>query len=157
MHEARKEKAEAEGDPFVETPLDIFEVAVDPTPHRPGMIKAQPRPIAIKKKVDRPLWSSNPHLVQVGPFRGKPPANILGRCHSLSVFLATVGFVLAMTGIGCFAWARQTQSVKIFTTAWIAICVTLGVGILIVPDINLDDFGGGSARRILLMVRKNPV
>jgi len=156
VHEAKKEEAEAEGDTFVETPLDIFEVAVDPTPQHPKVFKGQPKPIATKK-VDRPLWSSNPHLAQVGPFRGtQPPTNILGRCHSLSVFLATLGFALAMGGIACFAWARQTQSVRVFTLAWIAICVTLGVGILVVPDIKLDGSGGGPGR-VLLMMRKDPV
>ncbi len=156
VHEAKKEEAEAEGDTFVETPLDIFEVAIDPTPQHPKVFKGQPKSIATQKKVDRRLRSSNPYLAQVGPFhRKQPPANILGRCHSLSVFLATAGFVLAMGGIACLAWTRQTQSVRVFTLILIAICVTLGVGILIVPDIKLD--GGGRAGRVLLMMRKDPV
>ena len=148
MHEARREEVEAEGDTFVETSVDIFEPAVDPAPPRPRNFS---KCMASNPKIDSPIWSSNPHLVQVGPFQGKPPANILGRCHSLSIFLATVGFVLAVAGIGCFAWARQTQSVRIFTTICIAICVILGVGILVVPDIELDKLGGRRIARTLLV------
>lgn len=148
MHEARKEEVEAEGNSFVETSIDIFEPVIDPTPPRPRNFS---KGMANNRRIDPVVWSSNPHLVQVGPFQGKPPANILGRCHSLSIFLATVGFVLAVAGIGCFAWAKQTQSVSIFTIIVIAICVILGVGILVVPDIELDKLGGRRVARILLM------
>lgn len=150
MHEATKEEVEAEGDTFVETSIDIFEPVADPAPQRPRNLS---KCMANNRRLseDPLIWSSNPHLVQVGPFQGKPPANILGRCHSLSIFLATVGFVLAVAGIGCFAWAKQTHSVSIFTVIWIAICVILGVGILIVPDIELDKWSGRRIGRTLLL------
>src|SRR6266576_6052182 len=109
VHEAKKEEVQAEGGIFVETPLDIFEAVPDPMLQRPKVFKALPKRVATNSP---PIWSTNPHLIQVGPFRGQPPTDILGRCHSLSVFLATVGFVLAVVGIGCFAWARQPQSAR---------------------------------------------
>jgi hypothetical protein len=135
----------------VETPLDIFETVADPMLQRPKVFKALakgPKRITTYSKFDSSIWSTNPHLVQVGPFRGQPPANILGRCHSLSVFLATVGFVLAVVGIGCFAWARQSQSASIFTTICIGVSVMLSLGILIVPDIRFDELGGRQVTRI---------
>ncbi|KAF8339403.1 hypothetical protein F5887DRAFT_1077443 [Amanita rubescens] len=144
VHEAKKEEVQAEGGTFVETPLDIFEAVADPMLQRPKVFKALPKRVATNSS---PIWSTNPHLVQVGPFRGQPPANILGRCHSLSVFLATVGFVLAVVGVGCFAWARQPQSASIFTTICIAISAMLCLGILIVPDISFDELGGRQVLR----------
>jgi hypothetical protein len=144
VHEARKEEVQAEGYAFVETPLDVLEVVGDPTFQQQGVFKRHPKPpMATNGKADSPIWSSNPHLVQVGPF-GQPPTNVLGRCHSLSVFMATVGFVLGVTGIGCFAWSRQSLSTSIFTTTCIGITAMLGVCILTVPDIKLD--GGLYAR-----------
>ena len=149
VHEARKEEVKAEGQAFVETPLDFFEAAGDPTLQQPGVFKRRPeRLMATHEKVDAPIWSSNPHLAQVGPF-GQPPTNLLGRCHSLSVFLATVGFVLGVTGIGCFAWSRQSLSTSVFTTICIGITVMLGVCILTVPDIKLGEQGGGLLARFI--------
>lgn len=145
VHEARKEEVQAEGQAFVETPLNVLEVVGDPTLQRPGVFKRIPKPRMepTDGQADTPIWSSNPHLIQVGPF-GQPPTNVLGRCHSLSVFLATVGFVLGVTGIACFAWSRQSLSTSIFTTTCIGITAMLGVCILTVPDIKLE--GGLFAR-----------
>lgn len=140
VHEARKEEVKAEGHALVETPVNFFEVVGDPTLQQPGVFKKRPEHRMATR--DSPIWSSNPHLVQVGPF-GQPPTNLLGRCHSLSVFLATVGFVLGVTGIGCFAWSRQSLSTSIFTTSCIGITVMLGVCILTVPDIKVGELGGG--------------
>ncbi|OBZ69901.1 hypothetical protein A0H81_10379 [Grifola frondosa] len=56
---------------------------------------------------DGTIWSSNPHIEQVGPFRrGQPPTHLLDHCHSLCMWLAAVGFVFALVGVLCFAWAR---------------------------------------------------
>ena len=116
---------------FVETPIDFFEAAAGPELH-----PSNASPILVGKTGDSLIWSSNPHLVQVGPFQSQPPTNILGRCHSLSVFLASLGFVLAMIGIGCFAWGRHPTSVSIFCTVWIGVSAVLGVCILFIPDIE---------------------
>ncbi|KAF8704434.1 hypothetical protein AX14_014019 [Amanita brunnescens Koide BX004] len=148
VHEAKKDEVQAEGHTFVETPLDIFEAVADPTLQQQRVFKSHHH-MATHDKVDSPIWSTNPHLVQVGPFLGQPPTNILGRCHSLSVFLATVGFVLGVAGIGCFAWSRQSLSASIFTTICIGTTATLGVCILAVPDIKPDELGGGRFGRIL--------
>jgi hypothetical protein len=147
VHEAKKDEVQAEGHTFVETPLDIFEAVADPTLQQQRVFKSHHH-MATHDKVDS-IWSTNPHLVQVGPFLGQPPTNILGRCHSLSVFLATVGFVLGVAGIGCFAWSRQSLSASIFTTICIGTTATLGVCILAVPDIKPDEVGGGRFGRIL--------
>ncbi|KAF8622389.1 hypothetical protein AX15_007043 [Amanita polypyramis BW_CC] len=137
VHEAKKEEAKAEGEVVIETPVNIFDAAAGPEIHTTNIFGANP--IAVEKAGGALIWSSNPELVQVGPFHGQPPADVLGRCHSLSVLLASLGFVLAMVGIGCFAWGRHARSASIFCTVWIAICVVLGVGILIVPDIKLGE------------------
>jgi len=79
-----------------------------------------------------PIWSSDPHLEQVGPFRRKPPHHLLGRCHSLCVFLASVGFLLALMGVILYVWARQPLGVGIFASVCMASCVMGGVGILVV-------------------------
>ncbi|KAF8622774.1 hypothetical protein AX15_006857 [Amanita polypyramis BW_CC] len=141
VHEARKEEVQAEGGMFIEMPFSIFEAAADPRFRSDNnmVFRTSPRlgRTPVNKVVDPLIWSSNPHLVQVGPFHGQPPTNVLGRCYSLSVFLASVGFVFAMVGIGCFAWARHPMGASIFCTIWIGICVMFGVGILVVPDIKL--------------------
>ncbi|KAI0645411.1 hypothetical protein C8Q79DRAFT_1119160 [Trametes meyenii] len=63
------------------------------------------------------IFSSDPHLEQVGPFRrGQPPTHLLDHCHSLCMWMAAVGFVLALVGVLCFAWARLARSGGIFAS-----------------------------------------
>jgi hypothetical protein len=80
-----------------------------------------------------PIWSSNPHLVQVGPFQNHPPTHLLHRCHTLCVILTTLGFVLAIIGILCLAWTRLPLSVSISASCFMALCSFSGIFILLEP------------------------
>ena len=99
-----------------------------------------PRPGLIRVNVDsaagsprRLIYSTNPHLVQVGPFQRQPPTHLLGRCHTLCVILTALGFVLALMGILCFAWDRLPLSVSVSSSCFMAMCVISGVFILLKP------------------------
>ncbi|KAK2463114.1 hypothetical protein APHAL10511_004769 [Amanita phalloides] len=137
VNEARREEVEAEGGKVYESAPNTFGPAVDPVIHHPTAFKTKFKPVR-----GSTVWSVNPHLVQVGPFHGQPPTNVLGRCHSLSVLLATIGFVLCMLGTLCFAWSKHALSASIFTTIWIGICLLLGMAILVVPDVEIVKPGG---------------
>ncbi|RDX44881.1 hypothetical protein OH76DRAFT_1358827 [Lentinus brumalis] len=76
----------------------------------------------------QPIWSSNPHLEQVGPFRrGQPPTHLLDHLHSVCMWLSIVGFVLALAGVLCFAWSRLALSGGVFASACMAVCLVTGV------------------------------
>lgn len=79
-----------------------------------------------------PVYSCNPRLEQVGPFSRQPPTQLLDRCHSLCIILASVGFALALMGIICYAWALQPVSVAAFSTAILGVCLLAGAGIVMV-------------------------
>ncbi|OCH90610.1 hypothetical protein OBBRIDRAFT_793166 [Obba rivulosa] len=85
-------------------------------------------------KTSGAIWSSRPQLEAVGPFRrGTPPTHLLDHCHTLCMWLAAVGFVLAMAGVLCFAWARLPRSGSIFASVCMGICCVAGVtGVLFV-------------------------
>lgn len=74
----------------------------------------------------RRIWTTNPHLEQVGPFRRKPPTHLLSRCHSLCIALSALGFAMALMGILCFGWARQPTAVSVVATACMGICFLSG-------------------------------
>ena len=70
------------------------------------------------------IFSSDPHLEQVGPFRrGKPPTHLLEHCHTLCMWLAAGGFVLALIGVGGFAWSRLARSGSVFALGCLLVCV----------------------------------
>lgn len=72
---------------------------------------------------EAPVWTSDPHLEQVGPFRrGKPPTHLLEHCHSICMWLAAVGFILALTGVLCYSWAMLPRSAGIFASVVMAVC-----------------------------------
>ena len=76
----------------------------------------------------QPIWSSNPHLEQVGPFRrGQPPTHLLDHLHSVCMWLSVVGFVLALIGVLCFAWSRLALSGGVFASVCMAICLFTGL------------------------------
>ncbi|KAI0079236.1 hypothetical protein K474DRAFT_1659284 [Panus rudis PR-1116 ss-1] len=76
----------------------------------------------------KPIYSSNPHLETVGIFRrGHPPFHLLANCHALCMWLAAVGFVLALVGVMCFAWARMPHSVSIFASVCMGLCFCGGM------------------------------
>lgn len=87
-----------------------------------------------------PIFSSDPHLEQVGPFRrGQPPTHLLDHCHSLCMWLSAVGFVLALVGVLAFAWARLALSSGIFASACVAVCLVSSVGAIFWPPSSMHD------------------
>ncbi|KAF9501370.1 hypothetical protein BDN71DRAFT_1380121 [Pleurotus eryngii] len=80
-----------------------------------------------------PILSTNPELVQVGPFRRNAPIHILGRFHSLCIQLSFIGFALALMGIICFAWAKHPLSVSVFVTIAMGASLLSGAAILVWP------------------------
>ena len=83
---------------------------------------------------DPPIWSSNPHLEQVGPFRrGRPPTHLLDHCHSLCMWLSVVGFVFALVGVLCFAWSRLALGGGIVASICIGTCLVAGVAAVFWP------------------------
>ncbi|KAJ7287166.1 hypothetical protein C8J57DRAFT_1167165 [Mycena rebaudengoi] len=78
-----------------------------------------------------PVWTTNPHLEQVGPFQRKPPTHLLSRFHNLCVLLTFVGFILAMLGIVAFAWSQQPLSVSIVATVSTVSCFLGAVWVFI--------------------------
>ncbi|KAF8178658.1 hypothetical protein K438DRAFT_1270542 [Mycena galopus ATCC 62051] len=63
-----------------------------------------------------PVWTTNPHLEQVGPFHKNPPTHLLSRCHNFCILLTFVGFALALVGIVSYAWVFNPISVGIITS-----------------------------------------
>ncbi len=94
----------------------------------------QNRGVTIETSSNSSVWSSNPHLEQVGPFRrGQPPTHLLDHCHSLCMWLSAVGFVLAMVGVMCFVWSRLSKSASIFASVCVGVCLVSGVGAIFWP------------------------
>lgn len=81
--------------------------------------------------VEPPIISANPHIEQVGPFMSSVSSHLLSRTHALCVFLAAVGFVLAIIGILCYAWASQPREVSIFASTCLGGAVLAMVVLLI--------------------------
>ncbi|KAI0718973.1 hypothetical protein C8T65DRAFT_737000 [Cerioporus squamosus] len=82
----------------------------------------------------QPIWSSNPHLEQVGPFRrGQPPTHLLDHLHSVCMWLSIVGFVLALAGVLCFAWSRLALSGGVFASVCMVVCLVTGVAAVFWP------------------------
>lgn len=54
-----------------------------------------------------------------------PPVRLLARCHSLSVTMASLGFVLAVLGILAFTWAMLPASVSICASACLGACLVV--------------------------------
>lgn len=86
----------------------------------------------ISQSPNAPIWSANPQLVQTGPFQSHgPPVNLLSRCHTWCMFTTAIGFVLAIVGTLCYAWAGQTTSVAIITSVTIGACLISCVAIVL--------------------------
>ncbi|KIK67552.1 hypothetical protein GYMLUDRAFT_37707 [Collybiopsis luxurians FD-317 M1] len=94
-----------------------------------------PPPLARSSPIPNPIWSANPQLVQCGPFQRQPPVNLLSRCHTLCLIATALGFILAMVGVLCYAWAAQARSVAIITTVSIGLCL-LSCIFIITPQSN---------------------
>ena len=89
----------------------------------------------VRVKSDSPqiIWSTNPRLVQVGPFQRKPPTELLSRCHTLCVFLTFLGFLLAIMGLISFAWDQLPVSIGIAASVAMGFCLIAGASILVYP------------------------
>jgi len=126
---AEQDEAEAEQE-MVDSPTSI---SSDPeksgvrTNHPRGRVRVQ------SDSAENPIWSTNPRLVQVGPFQRKPPTQLLFRCHSLCVFLTFVGFLFAIMGLISFAWDQLPLSIGIAASISMGFCLTAGATILIFP------------------------
>lgn len=82
---------------------------------------------------NQPIFSSNPHLETYGPWQGsQPPTVFLEYCHRLCLWTSAVGFILAMAGVLCLAWARMPLSVSIFCSACAGTCLLAGVVTVII-------------------------
>ena len=82
--------------------------------------------------VEPPIFSADPHIEQVVSFMSNVPSHrLLSRTHALCVFLAAAGFILAIVGILCYAWALQPRVVSIFasTCLGVAVLTTFALGI----------------------------
>lgn len=81
------------------------------------------------------IFSADPRLEQVGPFRrGQPPTHLLENCHTLCMVLAVVGFVLALAGALCYVWAMLPLSSSILASAFLGLCLTAAVGAIFLPQ-----------------------
>ena len=76
------------------------------------------------------VWSAKPELVQVGPFYRQPPLNLLSRCHFLCILCSALGFLLAMAGILCLAWASHPLAVSVTAAVSLGLCLLSSVGIV---------------------------
>lgn len=53
----------------------------------------------------------------------EPPIRLLSNCHTLSVAMAIIGFILGLLGILTFAWTTLPLSVGIFSSACLGVCL----------------------------------
>lgn len=60
------------------------------------------------------------------PTHVDPPVRLLSNCHTLSVMMAVLGFILALLGILTFAWTSLPTGVASFASACLGAC---GLGI----------------------------
>lgn len=79
-----------------------------------------------------PKFSSDHRLEQVG--RGQLPTHLLDNCHSLSMWLAMAGFVLALAGVLCVTWARFALGSSVFATACVIVCMVSGIVAFFWPE-----------------------
>lgn len=138
LDEAKKEEAKVEG----HAPSSSM-----PLPHRQQSHRAETQPDVEKSAAQghstsfqrvrspstysAPVQSCNPHLQQVYGFTKHPPTDLMRRCHALCISLATVGFVLALMGTVCYAWAVQPVSVAVFSSAVMGVCLLSAAIVLI--------------------------
>jgi hypothetical protein len=78
-----------------------------------------------------PIYTTNPHLEEIGPFQMKPPTHLLGRCHNVCILLTFAGFALALLGILTFAWGENAVSVGVVTSVATAVCFSAAVWVFI--------------------------
>ncbi|KAL0578924.1 hypothetical protein V5O48_003072 [Marasmius crinis-equi] len=134
IKEAKREEDKIEGNPpeGIQTPSKgeiLLDMAAN---HITQSTVTESSTIAPHLKPKDQVWCANPHLVPVGAFfRSRhPPINLLSRCHFMSILCAVLGFLLAMVGIPCLAWARHPLVVSVVATSSLGLCFLSGVGIM---------------------------
>ncbi|KAJ7772096.1 hypothetical protein DFH07DRAFT_803697 [Mycena maculata] len=99
----------------------------DPVSKPPGRILRPARTGTSERSLTeylklQPVWTTNPHLEQVGPFQMKPPTHLLSRCHNLCVLLTFTGFFFALVGIVAYGWTQNPVPVAVVTSASTFFC-----------------------------------
>ena len=73
---------------------------------------------------DKPIFSTGPQLTATGWSRNSgPPIRLLENCHTLCMWFAHIGFILALKGIICYIWIRLESSVAIFVSVCMGTCI----------------------------------
>ncbi|KAI9568782.1 hypothetical protein HD554DRAFT_2328364 [Boletus coccyginus] len=124
LKEATREEMIAEGIKMVHSPLrssviqDVEQGPIDITSNGATAASAAERnEVNGSYPVEPPIISSHPHVEQVGLFgKWNVPSHLLSRTHALCVCLAAGGFILAIVGILCYAWASHPTAVSVFAT-----------------------------------------
>lgn len=76
------------------------------------------------------VYSTDPHLEQVGPWRGNaPPMRLLQNCHALCMMLSMVGFVLAIVGAMMYVWTMLPFVACIVASVSLGLCLVVGVSV----------------------------
>ncbi|KAF7315120.1 hypothetical protein MIND_00026300 [Mycena indigotica] len=70
-----------------------------------------------------PVWTTNPHVEEFGPFERKPRMHLLSKIHNLCILLTFAGFALAILGILAIAWGQNPVSVGVLTSVSTAMCL----------------------------------
>ena len=129
LQEAKREEMIMDGATMVKSPFgdsvirDVERDAVESAlPRSLARINTQPglhnSATDGSNPVKSPVFSTNPHIEQVTSFASNLTSHrVLNRTHAVCIFLAAVGFVLAIIGILCYSWALAPRSVGIFTSA----------------------------------------
>ena len=117
---------------MVDSPISV---SSDPIKRRFSTSQARPRGrVRVHTSPENPVvYSTNPRLVQVGPFRTKAPTELLSRCHSLCVFLTFLGFLFAITGLLSFAWNGLPMSIGVGASVSMSVCFVAAILILVFP------------------------
>jgi hypothetical protein len=140
---AERDEEEAQEE-LVDSPLSV---SSDPIKRRfstsqvsglPRANKARGRVRVSTGSPENPIvWSTNPRLVQVGPFKTKAPTDLLSRCHSLCVSLTFLGFLLGIMGLMSFSWDRLPMSIGIGASISMSVCFIAGISIFVFPFSNI--------------------
>ncbi|KAI0089186.1 hypothetical protein BDY19DRAFT_944620 [Irpex rosettiformis] len=80
----------------------------------------------------RPLWwfvSRSRSKTNNGTYLD-PPIKLLSVCHTLSVTMASLGFVLVALGILVFAWVALPSAVSIFSSVCLGACLVAVFGVV---------------------------
>ncbi|KDQ52838.1 hypothetical protein JAAARDRAFT_445151 [Jaapia argillacea MUCL 33604] len=120
--EAKKEEAKVEGG-VVQSPVDLEKNGGAEGIEHAGVSQRSNVKAPKSHPTEPPLFSSDPHLETVGLFRAQPQTHLLSRCHSLCIWLATGGFILALVGIIAMSWSLMPRSVGVFSSACMAVCL----------------------------------